>query len=816
MSAAFPVFIGVTGKRHFSNDALIAKTLERTVSDRLAGVFDYLDTFLPTTPKILLTGAALGADLIAAEEVLGLHNGGAAKKRRPNWLVLAVLPFAEELFRQDFKDEEWERYRRVVEDSRTRVLVLPPLLLADGATAQTADLERRPDATPLQHEARRHHYEQVGLWIADTANVLLAILATSERAGNIGGTARILACRRSAELDPAAMEVVRASAVLAPRSDLERAPNGFAWLIDPAAEPLCASPPVTVLPPASDLTPLKDVYATPATQGWGGPGGGEGSETTARQSTHLRESCRVLKIAHDFVRDSKPSASSKSSSQSSKLSSDKLTANKPAADQPAAVTAWPTAEGRVAILQRIAKSMHGATNKAAQKYRSTVYWLVGCFVLAVLAFETFAKFAPDKPHLLIAYLVIIGLAMIGYMWAGWRDLQPMAEDRRSVREALRVQEAWWQAGLDNRVDFVHLTGVDQDLARVRGAIRNVIAYALVAGKPAHEAPKWSAVFDQANWPPLPPNAPARKRPRDWIGEQFDYFRQRQRQRHMRGKFMEAAGWALFVTATCLALLLLSRLLFVWVDRDLLWFLGFVDHKIPYWETMLATVMAILATALCWWFDCRLVEDSRTSWRRFLLTIAINLPAALFLFLAARLVATAIDHPNESIWLYCAFLAPVFAYTVYFMWKIVPDTNNTHPRRAILGLALTALIGLVVLAAVAVLGHHFDQMSNNGDSRTELIAEYITIVMVVFLPAMGGAVRFMSEKLAVEAEALSYRDARLWFERAGDRLAELKPGHGDERADSQARGIVGRLGVLAMSENESWLKLRRQRPLSPVI
>ena len=85
-----------------------------------------------------------------------------------------------------------------------------------------------------------------------------------------------------------------------------------------------------------------------------------------------------------------------------------------------------------------------------------------------------------------------------------------------------------------------------------------------------------------------------------------------------------------------------------------------------------------------------------------------------------------------------------------------------------------------------------------------------------MPALGGAVRFVAEKLAVEAEALSYRDAHLWFERATERLQVLAPGHGDEHADAQARDIVRRLGVLAMSENESWLKLRRQRPLSPVI
>lgn len=98
----------------------------------------------------------------------------------------------------------------------------------------------------------------------------------------------------------------------------------------------------------------------------------------------------------------------------------------------------------------------------------------------------------------------------------------------------------------------------------------------------------------------------------------------------------------------------------------------------------------------------------------------------------------------------------------------------------------------------------------------MIAQYMTIVPVVFLPTLDGAMRFLSEKLAIEAEALSYRDAHVWFEHAKDLLCEQRPGRGDHKADQRAKDVIRRLANLAISENEAWLKLRRERPLSPII
>jgi hypothetical protein len=167
MSDAFPVFVGITGKREFSREPETAQVLENKVRERLKVVFDYVDDFLPLTPKILLTGGAAGADLIAAEEVLGLADNRQDGKPRQNWLVAVVLPFEQDLFEKDFTPEQWPKYLRVIRDERTRVSVLPPLLSADGRPVQAADVQRRSDTTEYQKDLRRRHYEQVGLWIAD-------------------------------------------------------------------------------------------------------------------------------------------------------------------------------------------------------------------------------------------------------------------------------------------------------------------------------------------------------------------------------------------------------------------------------------------------------------------------------------------------------------------------------------------------------------------------------------------------------------------------------------------------------------------------
>ncbi len=86
-----------------------------------------------------------------------------------------------------------------------------------------------------------------------------------------------------------------------------------------------------------------------------------------------------------------------------------------------------------------------------------------------------------------------------------------------------------------------------------------------------------------------------------------------------------------------------------------------------------------------------------------------------------------------------------------------------------------------------------------------------------ISAAAGALRYLMERLNVEAEALEYRDACDRFERAERQLARgSDPATGAPADEEAARRVVYELGRLALAENEAWLKSRRERPLTPVV
>src|SRR5262249_16015985 len=150
--------------------------------------------------------------------------------------------------------------------------------------------------------------------------ILLAVLPASEHADKVGGTARIVACRRSGRPDPVAAAVFEASEVLAPRDPLLRPPSGYVWLIDPVAKPLCDKPPVTGLPPAPDNTPYRIVYERPCGLGAEEDAGAQrpGHQDGLGQAEHLHESQRVLRIAGDYRLHRKPGGKADTTEPSSR------------------------------------------------------------------------------------------------------------------------------------------------------------------------------------------------------------------------------------------------------------------------------------------------------------------------------------------------------------------------------------------------------------------------------------------------------------------------------------------------------------------
>ena len=92
-------------------------------------------------------------------------------------------------------------------------------------------------------------------------------------------------------------------------------------------------------------------------------------------------------------------------------------------------------------------------------------------------------------------------------------------------------------------------------------------------------------------------------------------------------------------------------------------------------------------------------------------------------------------------------------------------------------------------------------------------------MLVVLTAVAGAVHFHAEKRGFEAEGFAYRDALDKFtraERAFARLVDPVGGVPVGQNDMAAQTLVRELGLLALRENETWLKTHRERPLSPVV
>src|SRR5688572_21904965 len=96
-----PLLIGVSGKRKFddsdpNNDSIIAERAR----ERFKTIFAKLDEDYPDTPKIVLMGAAFGADLIAAHAALERYDNGST-----GWAVVALLPFEQDEFWKDFDQD---------------------------------------------------------------------------------------------------------------------------------------------------------------------------------------------------------------------------------------------------------------------------------------------------------------------------------------------------------------------------------------------------------------------------------------------------------------------------------------------------------------------------------------------------------------------------------------------------------------------------------------------------------------------------------------------------------------------------------------
>jgi hypothetical protein len=519
-----PILVGITGKRDLKGqDAL--------VRERLAETFAILDREAPDAPKVLLSGMAEGADTIAAELAVA----------RPDWLVAAVLPLPLESYLEDFPDTPPEASaaqrgskaltpRQTIEKwlahPKVKTCALPPMRNPRTGRPCTIDELRYRDGE--DNTLRMRHYEQLGLWLATASTLLIAVMPQGEQPDKTGGTARVVHYRLTGRPDPIVRGVMRASDAVCPPLQLDTAVLGPVWLIDAPSEQPGS-------PPPHPFTIRRHDAEEP---------GDDAPHPFARE---LSASLTVVRGIDRFAL--------RSGEDSTPLD-------------------WghaPTDAGAA-----IAAIQHDLDRTQGRHKRYLVWSSYGLALLFWLAVTTYGvveltghSSTGFSTFALAAYLVLVVGGGILHETIERNRWQRITEDYRGVAEALRVQRAWWFAGLaepEDQVDRHYLAGVREPLNQPRQAVRNIIGWARLGAIPAPIAVDWRQVYDPAD-------------PESWLQGQINFFERRAAQRKISVVRSQILTWELFFGAQFLALWLfldiaLTKWAPEWMENLARWTSGF--------------------------------------------------------------------------------------------------------------------------------------------------------------------------------------------------------------------------------------------------
>src|SRR5262249_34839955 len=134
-------------------------------------------------------------------------------------------------------------------------------------------------------------------------------------------------------------------------------------------------------------------------------------------------------------------------------------------------------------LRRVRAVLSSVQAKEKDRLTRAARWLAVLFVAAIFALEIHIEFHYQPA--IFAYVLLFTSILVIHAYARWRRYQQHSEDYRALSEALRVQLAWWDAGLtgpENRVDRIYLGATGGSLGRVRTALRHLIdAVSLMVG-----------------------------------------------------------------------------------------------------------------------------------------------------------------------------------------------------------------------------------------------------------------------------------------------------------------------------------------------
>jgi hypothetical protein len=788
--------IGVTGKRQFADDPAHNRHLLQIFAERFRALIARLDEICPDTPKALLCGGAAGTDLTAVRVAL----------ERPSWSVVLVLPLDRELFEQDFQDQIFADdlpYLRSLQEGHPRVLVktlrrlhvhpfddskLEPL---DVRRFEHGDLAKQPDK---QNVARSQHFEQLGLWLARTATLLVAVApaeTTEEKPFRLGGSARVVAYRRTATPDLDAEGVINRSSELLSNSPFEEPDGGYVIWIDPTCEAQSTGqhelPGVETLRPLQRsrnlrsldidfLSEVEAIYAAPMHDPLDGNGRRGESDTAHRRERGALATAYAFQRMH--ARD---------------LGWRRLCLCRPPAAPPSFDARHP-ADFLTEV--RDGNAITKRLSAISKQQAAAAYWTrlalrasALLFLLAITCYEASTEVF-HRPLWLWPYLILLlGIAGIAGLVRLLR-LQLLAEDFRGLKEMMRVQIVWWSAGIDRMVDRVHLRTIDTDLRLLREAAATIANWAVLR---CTALPNCNASMLNRKMPPI---YYAQK----WLDDQARYFANNA-EPQFGAKHLAETTFIVTFTASIAALL--TTLL-----------VGWLVPEAREWVKMAgAPALALLpaaASAMAAWVlwlvtgNWRGVRRKQLWWLAWCFVVLETVAIVLIELEALRRSSDAAAPVTMSSWGAPGLLLAGLAGLV---WTRIPskatefDVRRLRWSQLILGLLI--LVATVFLAALALVPA-VPQPEPWEAVRSLVLAQ------AVLLLAASGMLRWYTERRNHLAQAARYDDMLRVFRRAQAWLRVR-----GTVLDRTAQQRLVELGELALDENEAWLKAHRERPSEPI-
>ena len=696
-----PIVIGITGKRDLDGR-------EEAVRGAIGRLLRRLDDRYPSSPKILLSALAEGADTIAAEEALA----------RKDWQVVASLPLPLDLYAEDFSAEGKARLRGLAADPRVKSMELPLLRApASGAELDRAALRRREG---VPNPLRTEHYEQVGLFIADRSTILIAVMPAGEKPDRVGGTARIVHYRLNGPFDEASRDVLGRSQILRPPELLDTTRSGPVWLVDPASAGTLGDFPASAL-----LPPERTV-------GWPRTPSRLLAASVALVDRLNRFNRRILAISEERWQAS------------------------------IVRRAGPDTGDATAMLKYLRLAMSTIQSNANRWRKRSVVALAWLFWLAAMMVELREGFWIFRTLWWSCYLLFGVVAVVIYWIAARGFWQQISEDYRAVAEALRVQVAWWESGLqgpEHRVDRMFLCGSSGALALVRAAVRQCIDAALLLRDPQ----------------------PASEHShRTWIDDQIRFFNARISARRKYLLAADTSTWILFLGA-------LGAAAFVTLS--------------PFAPGILEAYFGRLDA---WWHH---LPKGTIFFATFLVVALVTLGG---IGLQVSGVLRRIEHHHPAVQLISllvvVLMGMTFAASLYDLAAFFLDHG--------------IFVGVTSDPLLKVLSEEYCPPSSEVTAAStpfiqlgQAFAELVAVVPA----AIAGAIRYVAEKFSWEAELHGYEDTLATFRRARTELSAVETERvSTETKASRRRDLLVALGKEALEESEAWIRAHRERLIEPVV